>query len=341
MPPPDDRLWRHPAEVAAEQRAQSDRNAEAHGPSVRSANLAAAVVAAVGGGLLVTGLWIVMSSTSTASVAGAGGSIGALLDRSDAESIVAPPVEQSIVELRSTDGADMGHAVALRTGSELVASLDVASGTRLEAILPDGSRTPATVVGHDELTGISAVRLSSGAVHGAILDASGPLGASGGEPIVTETKPDGWSHATVSIASTDIERGDVVIDDGRVTALITSLTDEGASATPIAVVERVANQLFESGHAAHPWLGVRARDAREGGRVEVTHVVPDSPAARHDITPGMYITGVDDVPVTSIGELLTQLRAHRPGDTVTIEVSDGTAARRIVLDVGDTLDAPG
>ncbi len=289
-----------------------------------------------------TGLWVVMSSTSTTSVARAGGSFDAVLDRTTVESTGTPTIDLSIVDLRTTDGAELGQAVALHTGTELVASLDLDPGTPLEAILPDGSRRQATVRGHDGLTGVSAVRLDGGAVPGATIEPHGHLVASDHPPMVTEARADGWSHATMAIAAPDAEPGDVVVDDdGKVTALVTSRTDEGATATPIAVVARVAAQLFESGEAAHPWLGVRARDARDGEGVVITHVVPNSPADRHDITAGMIITGVGQTPVVSVGELLTELRAHRPGDKVTIELLVGAITRRVVLDVGDTVDAPG
>ncbi len=288
-----------------------------------------------------TGLWVVMSSTSTSSVARAGGSFGAVLDRTAVESTRTPAIDLSIVDLRSTDGAELGRAVALNPGAELVASLDLDPGTLLEAVLPDGSRQPATVVGHDRLTGVSAVRLDGGGVPGASIESNRNGVASDHPPMVTEARADGWSHATMAIAP-DAEPGDVVVDDdGKVTALVTSRTDEGATATPIAVVARVAAQLFESGQAAHPWLGVRARDASDGEGVVITSVVPNSPADHHDINPGMIITGVGETPVVSVGELLTELRAHRPGDMVTIELLDGTVTRRVVLDVGDTADAPG
>lgn len=235
----------------------------------------------------------------------------------------------------SADGTSLGHAVALRAGADLVSSLDLPPGTAVMATLPDGSSSEATVIGHDALTGVSAVRLA----HGRLAAATMAPGTDDLPPsLVTQPRDGGWSHATIPIDAATLAPGDPVMAGNVVTALVTT-GERGEGATPIAVVARVADQLFTSGTVAHPWLGIRGRDDDPMG-VRVTDVVPGSPAALNGITIGVRITGVGDQAVSDMAELLTELRAHAPGDTVVIEVVDGESTRRIAVRMADTADAP-
>ncbi|MFD9303677.1 trypsin-like peptidase domain-containing protein [Streptomyces sp. NPDC060048] len=99
-------------------------------------------------------------------------------------------------------------------------------------------------------------------------------------------------------------------------------------AIPVNQGKRVAEELIRTGHATHPVIGVtldmeysgdgaRVGDEGEGGKPAVT---AGGPGARAGIKPGDVITKVDGVRVHGGDELVIKIRAHRPGDPLTLTV---------------------
>lgn len=99
-------------------------------------------------------------------------------------------------------------------------------------------------------------------------------------------------------------------------------------AIPINQGKRVAEELIRTGSATHPVIGVTldmeytgdgARVGDKGGDGKPA-VVADGPGARAGIKPGDVITKVDGVRVHGGDELIIKIRAHRPGDPLTLTV---------------------
>ncbi|MFG2878473.1 S1C family serine protease [Streptomyces sp. NPDC048337] len=99
-------------------------------------------------------------------------------------------------------------------------------------------------------------------------------------------------------------------------------------AIPINQGKRVAEELIRTGRATHPVIGVtldmqytgdgaRVGDKGEDGKPAV---VADGPGARGGIKAGDVITKVDGVRVHGGDELIIKIRAHRPGDPLTLTV---------------------
>ena len=134
LPSPDDRLWRHPAEVAAEARAKQAAAAATVVQPRGTTSFAVAAVAALGGGLLVAGLWLAIGSTDTPPVGSTAG------DSPGPDAIMAPaepptPVESATVEVRTIAGRDLGMGVALTDEQEILTAADAQPGeTRSRAL---------------------------------------------------------------------------------------------------------------------------------------------------------------------------------------------------------------
>ncbi|MFJ3722597.1 S1C family serine protease [Streptomyces sp. NPDC090045] len=99
-------------------------------------------------------------------------------------------------------------------------------------------------------------------------------------------------------------------------------------AIPINQGKRVAEELIRTGHATHPVIGVtldmdytgagaRVGDKGEDGKPSVT---AGGPGARAGIKAGDVITKVDGQRVRGGDELIIKIRAHRPGDPLTLTV---------------------
>ena len=106
---------------------------------------------------------------------------------------------------------------------------------------------------------------------------------------------------------------------------------------------RTVTQLIETGSATYPIIGVLLDRTYTGQGVRVMEqaqgdqqpVTPDGPAAKAGIRPGDVIVAIDGRPVTRPDDLIVAIRAHAPGDVVTLtlrEGEDGERTVRMVLD---------
>lgn len=99
-------------------------------------------------------------------------------------------------------------------------------------------------------------------------------------------------------------------------------------AIPINQGKRVAEELISTGRATHPVIGVTLDLQYKGDGARVADkaadgkpsVVADGPGARAGIRAGDVITKVDGQRVRGDDELIIKIRAHRPGDPLTLTV---------------------
>jgi S1-C subfamily serine protease len=74
----------------------------------------------------------------------------------------------------------------------------------------------------------------------------------------------------------------------------------------------------------------------------VTEVVTDSPAAKAGLKKGDIIVSVDGTQVSADNDLASMIGKHKPGDTVTLEVTQlGAASRQVKVQLGENPDKKG
>jgi putative serine protease PepD len=98
--------------------------------------------------------------------------------------------------------------------------------------------------------------------------------------------------------------------------------------------KRVAEEIISTGHATHPIIGVSVDMNYGGPGAQISQVTPTGPAAAAGLKPGDVITKVDGKGVANATEMIVAVRAHAPGDTVTLTVSNGGSTKDVPLTLG-------
>ncbi|HVM13909.1 MAG TPA: trypsin-like peptidase domain-containing protein [Egibacteraceae bacterium] len=108
-------------------------------------------------------------------------------------------------------------------------------------------------------------------------------------------------------------------------------------AIPASTAVSIADELIEEGFVRHPLLGVEGEDVSEqlaqrlgvDEGAYVRQVQPDSPAAGAGLQSDDVIVAIDDVEITSMSDLVTEIRERSVGERVTVtyirDGAEGTA----------------
>lgn len=99
--------------------------------------------------------------------------------------------------------------------------------------------------------------------------------------------------------------------------------------------------LPNPGAVSGVFLGVATQDAAGGASgAQITNVVAGSPADQAGLKTGDVVTAVDGSPVTSAAQLAARIRAHQPGDQVTLTYTRSGASAQATVKLG-TRSTPG
>lgn len=235
------------------------------------------------------------------------------------------------------DGAT-SVTVVLSTGREILARIvgsDLSSDTAVVKV--EGGPFPVAELGSsaDLKVGQEAIAIGS------------PLGLTGGPSVTVgvvsalhRSVRTRTGQSLMDMVQTDApiapgSSGGALLDaHGRVVGITTALamTDTGAEgfgfATAIDAASAAAEQIMATGKVVTVWLGVEggdldgatASELKVDGGVLVERVMADSPAELAGLTPGDVIVAVNGNPMTSMGMLVIAVRAHRPGDSLTVDI---------------------
>jgi putative serine protease PepD len=258
------------------------------------------------------------------------------------------------------------------TNNHVIAGAAGGSGS-LTVTFQDGTVKPATVVGRDlsydlavikvDASGLKTATLgnSSGVVVGDTTIAIGsPLGLEGtvtsgivsalNRPV---TAGGSGESSFISAIQTDAainpgnSGGPLVDAQGKVIGVNSAIASLGQSqsggqtgsiglgfAIPVNQAKRVAEEIISTGHATHPIIGVSVDMNYGGPGAQISQVTPTGPAAAAGLKPGDVITKVDGKGVANATEMIVAVRAHAPGDTVTLTVSNGGSTKDVPLTLG-------
>ncbi|WP_396122933.1 S1C family serine protease [Actinokineospora sp. UTMC 2448] len=238
-----------------------------------------------------------------------------------------------------------------------------AEGGRITAVFQDGRSARATVVGRDPTSDVAVVKAQdigdlvvaelgrsddlrvgqsvvavgspfelAGTVTSGIISALQRPTRAGGE--------DGSQATVLDAIQTDAainpgnSGGPLVNMQGQVIGINSAIYSPGAGsgeagsvgigfAIPINQARRTADQIIDTGQATQTVLGVTVRDDPDGLGALVNEVVPDSGGAKAGLAPGDVITRLNDRRIDGADALVAAVRAHAPGDKVTLVIGDG------------------
>jgi S1-C subfamily serine protease len=278
----------------------------------------------------------------------------------------------AVVQIHVAEGAARrtGSAVVLRADGALLTSAalvrDVASA---KVVLADGRQFSATVAGRDPGTGLAVLRIPAAKLTPVTRTPSRPRPGDLAVTVAGQAGPEAEPSVTSGVVSsldrsfqgdgvqlwglietdspvpTGADGGALVGPDGKVGGVSLHLPSAGGMgyAVPIDLAWTVGLDLLEHGRARVAWLGV---DGHDLGADEAEALGVDGGAALDGIDPGGPCAEaglqVDDVIVRlgttaihTMKDLAGIMKAHRPGDTVTLAVARDGDERTVEVTLGE------
>jgi len=266
--------------------------------------------------------------------------------------------------MRSPEGMSAGAGVILSSEGYIVTNNHVIENLSNITVTAGAQTYPAVLVGADPSTDLAVLKIdatgdlpaielgtSSNLLEGQYVMAVGsPFGH---EQSVSSGIISGLGRSniistqTAHIAYVDLIQTDAAINPGNsggalvdkagrligINSLINTLSGASAGvgfAIPVDTVIHVSNQLIESGHASHAFLGIGTTTitpeiARAYGfpverGVVVNSVVGGSPADIAGLQTGDFIVRIGDRSISSSEDVFSAIRSNRVGDSVEVEI---------------------
>jgi putative serine protease PepD len=255
-----------------------------------------------------------------------------------------------------------GSGFVIDSKGDIVTNFHVVDGANSITVnFKDGTHAKATLVGSDPTTDIAVVHVDVAAdeLHPLALGNSSDVQP--GEAVVAIGSPFGLADSITAGIVSAVNRSitspnnstiagaiqtDTAINHGNsggplidsagevigVNAQIDSTSGESNGvgfAIPIDTVKQIAGQLLATGKAEHAFLGVRITTVTQPAGSRIDQVVASSPASKGGLKTGDVIVSVDGQSAPNADRLQALISAHKPGDTVTLSVSNSGKERTV------------
>lgn len=262
-----------------------------------------------------------------------------------------------------------GSGVILSAQGQLVTNAHVVEGADVvEITLRDGRRFEGVVLGRDSVTDIAAIKIEAQGLP--VVEIGGTEALVAGQWAIAIGNPLGLDNTVTAgiISATGRSSAQVGIPDKRVRFIQTDaainpgnsggplLNEQGqvigintairadaqglGFAIPIETALRVADQLFTSGIAEHPFLGIQMVDLTPATKallqqqqfpiadtlnegVIITGIVQNSPAENSQLQPGDIILSVDGILVKNATEVQALVEQSTVGELMVLGVNRG------------------
>ena len=254
-----------------------------------------------------------------------------------------------IIAAHHTIQRDEEITISLADGATLPATLAGRDPTTDLAVLKVAeAKVPVAATADDAAIRVGALVLALGRPGSAVTASLGVISAVGGEwrtwhgGII-----DRFVRLDVSIYD-GFSGGPLVDAAGRVLGVNTSGLSRGAALTvPASTVNRVVDQLLETGRVARGYLGLGLQGVRLPAGLVERHTLPNDvglmivsteaggPGDRAGVLIGDIVVAVDSVPLTDPAQLLALLSGNRIGTQINLRIIRGGEPRDVTLTVGE------
>ena len=272
-------------------------------------------------------------------------------------------------------GDRFGSGVVFRSDGHVLTNFHLVDGaTSIELTCADGKSWSAHETGADPDSDLAVLAVSDGdskIMEPAVLGSArglkvgqtaivvgAPAGPQG-SPSVTAGVIAGLGevvevagHPFYDVISTDAmigprASGGPLVDRSGAVVGITTRTGSGDSlglVVPIDLARKVAEKLISDGRVTYAWLGVSGTDldpwtAKEYGVATGTlirRVTPQSPAEQSGLKVQDVVTAVENLPISTMNELMMLVRRHDPGDRVDLTVVRSGVTRHVKVRLAET-----
>jgi S1-C subfamily serine protease len=359
---PDDRLWRHPSEVAkGAARAADARLAGIRHPRTMILIGAAATLAAIAWAMVLISPASDTPTATTASDNAPDIPLTTLAVRSVQVPAPAEAASRSVVQLQAvtSHGIISLVGVAVAEGGLLATAADGLTGLHsLSMIGTDGRRLQASVLSIDPSSDVALISvpddvpvapfaddatlnggsadmtLSMAALNNGTMALHCEAGSVTGIGTAIAAGPaKGMPGITSTAAATvDPEPGEPLLN--RQGAVIGLLYQAGSPSTflPTELVLGVADDLRSSQRVTHGWLGVQGTTPGSGG-AQVAQLMAGSPATGL-LQPGDVVVAMGTTPIRSMADLRGRLYVLAPSSKIKLSVLQGATTRVVDVTLG-------
>ena len=292
-----------------------------------------------------------------------------LTNFSDALADAVETAAQAIVSVNGRQRLS-STGVLWRTGIVVAADHTIEREDELTVTLPDGTTSPATLVGRDPSTDLAVLRIDNTTAAPAQIGdtsavkvghyvialgrAGGTLSASGGVVSAIGNGRTGSGAQIDHLLRPDLTMypgfsgGPLVDAQGRVVGITTShLSRAGAVAIPTATVNTVVDQLTTRGKIARGYLGISMQPVRlpdaiktalnltANGGLIVIAVEPGSPAEQGGLLIGDILISIEGSTLNDTSDVQALLGPDKVGTPVAIRVVRGGTDATVAVTVGE------
>ena len=257
------------------------------------------------------------------------------------------------------------HVIAAAAGGAGTISVKFSDGTTAAAtILGRDPATDLAVIRAEDVSGKTPATLASmSTVHvgDSVLAIGSPLGLDGSvssgivsalhRPVALQGESGSIGASVSDAIQTDAainpgnSGGALVDDQGHVIGINSAIASLGSTsgtqsgsigvgfAIPADEVSSVAEQLIKGETPKHAMLGVGISDESAAGAL-ISELSTGGSAAKAGLKVGDVITEIDSTVIQDGGGLSAAIRAHKPGDKITVHYTRAGEARTAVITLG-------
>jgi S1-C subfamily serine protease len=250
-------------------------------------------------------------------------------------------------------GGDADGQLALSTGSgfvlddegRILTSAHVISGvTSVTVTFANSAPVPAHVLGKDEESDIAVLKVDPNGLDLRPLELGDSSSVRPGDPVIAVGNPTGVRATAgtgqIAAAGQSVEApGGYLIDDvfatdavivpassggpllaadGRVVGIASRVTGSTGFAVPSNTARDVLTKIEHGATIVRPYIGLSGTATADG--LLVTDVYPGGPADLAGVQVDDLVETIDDHPVTSLTDLLSEVDRHAPGESVTLSI---------------------